>query len=1250
RRLVPKEKEAAMSTLYVGHLNPRTLKRDIEKLFESYGEIKQVHFKGAYAFVDFYDGHQACQCAHNLNGKTVLGERITVEHVHGSAGICYADQDRLPRHSNPPPIPSPYRSSTNGRSHRTPERERDRSYKCSSSTFSNKYTSSKQRHRESSRERKVYSGSSSSQKPAWIDKYGLPTRTAFRIVVTNLSRRVSWQDLKDLMREAGEVTYADAHRRNTHEAFVEFISCKDMQNAIKRFDCTNLKGRIIRVSQDRENAHPTSLSDFSLRESHETRNICSSSSNRHNDRSEDSNHRSSTKNLKRSYDDNGDSIPNDRKRQTIGKEKKLSTKRRSVSSRSSQSINGHDNDEYLNNGKNGVDGVAIDQNQHNGEKKKAEELLSVTVPQHESNKQEPKQAITESSDSLDDVSETKIDENTDNTDKYNAEDDDLTVSSSELSSKNQHLEDTSTNDLNSDDSVKEKNTADVLKQLKKALADFNININEQNVMDEPMGDFSTTKETPLSNQNKLTKTIEQLQRTLKKAKPLLMNLKQSNQQVIKIRFATKEDETSTTTTTTPSNTDTMTNSIDEVEKKNDEQERTISEYLPNLTGWIETDEAEDTSSKTDLLKDGQEQFNYEDNDIRQSSATTTTMFEELEDDDEKNEPLTPELELANNLYHKGIKLINETKKYHAEAYKTFLRAADLGSIEAKEELAMEHLIGEHLPLNFTRAKLYFEEGILQGSPRSHFGLSFMHSAGLIANSSIPKALVYLTFAAIDGDSLAQMALGYRYWRAVSVPHSCETALLYYKQVATEVASKITSSTGQLIQRIRLYDEEEHPSQNNIMVDDDLLQYYQLLADRGDTQAQYGLGQLYYLRDTAFDKALHYFRLAAEGGNSNAMAYLGKLFSEKNDYIKQNNITALNYFQKSAEKNNPMGQAGVGMMYYYGAGVEKNFEKALKYFQLSSNQGYVEGLLMLGIMYYNGDGVQRDYKMAVKYFNAASQSGHALGYYNLAQMHSTGTGVLRSCSTAVELFKTVAERGRWSSMFSEAYHLYKQGHIDQALGKYLFLAELGYETAQSNVAYILDQSQISIYPFKSECYRRALIYWNRAAVQGFHAARVKLGDYYFYGYGTEKSYEIAATHYKLASDQSPNPQAMFNLAYMHEKGLGLKKDIHLAKRFYDMAAETSTDAQLPVAIVLFKLHLELFWEKCRVYSESIFHFNFTSSLTSYGDVYLMAVLGALIGYLYTIRRQRANRLFMTQEPPRVDQPPPAQPPPVQNIGQ
>lgn len=132
-------------------------------------------------------------------------------------------------------------------------------------------------------------------------------------------------------------------------------------------------------------------------------------------------------------------------------------------------------------------------------------------------------------------------------------------------------------------------------------------------------------------------------------------------------------------------------------------------------------------------------------------------------------------------------------------------------------------------------------------------------------------------------------------------------------------------------------------------------------------------------------------------------------------------------------------------------------------------------------------MKRDYKQALKFFNLASQAGHVLAFYNLAQMHATGTGVMRSCPTAVEvsalllllsccnasltilsqanvsalssqLFKNVCERGRWSERLMTAYGSFKEGEADAALVQYLMLAEQGYEVAQSNVAFILDQSK------------------------------------------------------------------------------------------------------------------------------------------------------------------------------------------------
>lgn len=77
---------------------------------------------------------------------------------------------------------------------------------------------------------------------------------------------------------------------------------------------------------------------------------------------------------------------------------------------------------------------------------------------------------------------------------------------------------------------------------------------------------------------------------------------------------------------------------------------------------------------------------------------------------------------------------------------------------------------------------------------------------------------------------------------------------------------------------------------------------------------------------------------------------------------------------------------------------------------------------------------------------------------------------------------------------------------------------------------------------------------------------------------------------MASDQQHNAQAMFNLGYMHEQGLGMKKDIHLAKRCYDLAAETSTDAKVPVALALMKLQLIFKLEALRDVSRNLVLFD------------------------------------------------------------
>jgi len=185
----------AGTRVFVGGLSYRVRERDLEKFFQSIGRVTDISMKNGYAFVEFDDHRDADDAVYELNGKDLLGERVAVEHIRGPG------YRRDTSHYGPPP------------------RSRGR-------------WADKDDHRTS-------------------ERYGPPTRTDYRLIVENLSSRVSWQDLKDYMRSAGEVTYADAHKQRRNEGVVEFASYSDMKTALDRLDDTELNGRRIRLVEDR---------------------------------------------------------------------------------------------------------------------------------------------------------------------------------------------------------------------------------------------------------------------------------------------------------------------------------------------------------------------------------------------------------------------------------------------------------------------------------------------------------------------------------------------------------------------------------------------------------------------------------------------------------------------------------------------------------------------------------------------------------------------------------------------------------------------------------------------------------------------------------------------------------------------------------------------------------------------------------------------------------------------------------------
>ena len=64
-------------------------------------------------------------------------------------------------------------------------------------------------------------------------------RSTFRCIVSGLPPTGSWQDLKDHMREAGDVCFADVFKDGT--GAVEFTRLEDLQYAITKLNDTRFK-------------------------------------------------------------------------------------------------------------------------------------------------------------------------------------------------------------------------------------------------------------------------------------------------------------------------------------------------------------------------------------------------------------------------------------------------------------------------------------------------------------------------------------------------------------------------------------------------------------------------------------------------------------------------------------------------------------------------------------------------------------------------------------------------------------------------------------------------------------------------------------------------------------------------------------------------------------------------------------------------------------------------------------------------
>lgn len=214
----------------------------------------------------------------------------------------------------------------------------------------------------------------------------------------------------------------------------------------------------------------------------------------------------------------------------------------------------------------------------------------------------------------------------------------------------------------------------------------------------------------------------------------------------------------------------------------------------------------------------------------------------------------------------------------------------------------------------------------------------------------------------------------------------------------------------------------------------------------------------------------------------------------------------------------------------------------------------ENLYKLGLSYYEGEKVSKDYQKAFELFNEAAEAGNAQAMYKLYGMYYSGEGVVRDCTKAVEWVRKAAEVGNTDAMTSLGLRYYygdgAKKDYEKAADWYSKAAEAGSSRAMLLLAEMYDEGNgIPKDNGKSaDWYQKAFDSYNRDAQSGSSDAMYRLGDMYYYGWGTTEDTNEAIIWYTKAANAGDS-DAMYELGETFRYGWGVAEDPNKADKWY-----------------------------------------------------------------------------------------------------
>jgi hypothetical protein len=153
-------------------------------------------------------------------------------------------------------------------------------------------------------------------------------------------------------------------------------------------------------------------------------------------------------------------------------------------------------------------------------------------------------------------------------------------------------------------------------------------------------------------------------------------------------------------------------------------------------------------------------------------------------------------------------------------------------------------------------------------------------------------------------------------------------------------------------------------------------------------------------------AFREFRSLAENGHANAQIQLGIMY-EMGLGVKQDYTEASKWYQRVAIQGDKT--AGKKLLEMRKKGLTTTFQQAVPD-SWQGNTTEPQSQYDIGIMYFKGIGIGRDYAIAYRWFHMAANQGHARAQNDMAFLLSKGLGVQQNRPEAYIWFLRAVEQG------------------------------------------------------------------------------------------------------------------------------------------------------------------------------------------------------------------------------------------------